>query len=306
MVGYRTTPADRAPLPASYQREPRYLGYRDVDLAKPYARFFSPRTRPIQAHVQLALVAGMSPPEYGYEVQQAPQRLGAPGYEALETGWTRLDSGVVMVSVLTDMPDVTADMWDWWFGWHARETARYKLWHPDAHQFAAVGQDRSAIPGLTDQQRYVGNVSYVDEYIGGVLQPLAIRFLDPTALGIGASAGTTHICARVSLSRFPIAFGWLIHQVRPTEHGAEMRSRFFLNDPQLLDLPAASLAADGPGARLLRTPTVQRALNPVLPAVTSRLMPASIGTDMMFHCAAEMNHLAGILPALHEQFRGQP
>jgi hypothetical protein len=107
------------------------------------------------------------------------------------------------------------------------------------------------------------------------------------------------------LSTFPIAFGWLIHQVRPTDRGSEMRSRFFLNVPQLLDLPAASMAAHGPGARILRTSAVRWALTPVLPAVTSRLMPASIGTDMMFHCAAEMNHLAAILPALHEEFRGQ-
>ena len=38
-----------------------------------------------------------------------------------------LDSGVVMVNVLTDLPDVSAEMWDWWIGWHGRETARYKL-----------------------------------------------------------------------------------------------------------------------------------------------------------------------------------
>ena len=303
---YRTSAADRAPLPASYRSEPRYLGYREADFEKPYARFFSRPTRPIQDHVQRALVAGMAPPEYGYEVQEAAERLAAPDYEALETGWTRLKSGVVMVSVLTDMPDVSSQMWDWWFGWHGRETARYKLWYPDAHQYSALGEDRSAVPGLTDRQRYVGNVSYVDEYIGGLLQPLAIRFIDPEQLGIGEVPGTTHICARVSLSTLPIAFGWLIHQVRPTDRGAEMRSRFFLNTPEMLDVPTASLADDGPGARILRTAVLQRVLDPVLPRVTTHLLPASIGTDMMFHCAAEMNHLAGFLPALYEEFQGQP
>ena len=255
--------------------------------------------------MQLALVAGMSPPEYGYEVQEAAERLAAPDYEALETGWTRLESGVVMVSVLTDMPDVSAEMWDWWFGWHGRETARYKLWYPDAHQYSALGEDRSAIQGLTDRQRYVGNVSYVDEYIGGLLQPLAIRFVDPTSSASARSPGTTHICARVSLSTLPIAFGWLIHQVRPTDRGAEMRSRFFLNTRRCSTCrpPHWQTTARGPHPAHRSSTARPR---PCAPRVTSRLLPASIGTDMMFHCAAEMNHLAGFLPALYEEFRGQP
>ena len=38
-----------------------------------------------------------------------------------------------MVAVRTDMLGVGALMWDWWIGWHATDTARDKLWHPDAH-----------------------------------------------------------------------------------------------------------------------------------------------------------------------------
>lgn len=177
-------------------------------------------------------------------------RITRPGYEYLESGWTRLSSGVVMVGVLTPMPGVTAKMWDWWFGWHSTESARYKLWFPDAHQYAALGEDRSADRTLTDRQRYIGNVSYVDEYIGGRLQKLAIRFLDPEKMGIPASSGTTHICARVTLSTHPVAIGWLIHQVRPTDDGAEMRSRFFLNDTGILDLPARPLSPSAGGQAL--------------------------------------------------------
>ncbi|MFF3411646.1 DAPG hydrolase family protein [Streptomyces sp. NPDC002742] len=25
---------------------------------------------------------------------------------------------------------VTAQMWEWWFGWHNTESARYELWFP--------------------------------------------------------------------------------------------------------------------------------------------------------------------------------
>jgi hypothetical protein len=69
-------------------------------------------------------------------------------------------------------------------------------------------------------------------------------------MGIPASSGTTHICARVTLSTHPVAIGWLIHQVRPTDDGAEMRFRFFLNDTGILDLPARSLSPSADGRAL--------------------------------------------------------
>ena len=55
-------------------------------------------------------------------------------------------------------------------------TARYKLWHPDAHLCSAVAEDRSRDRALTDRQRYIGNVSYVDEYLGGTVHRLAVPF----------------------------------------------------------------------------------------------------------------------------------
>lgn len=244
------TAADREALPANYRTEPRYLGYRAADRAQPYARFFRPRTEPVQDHVQRALVAGTSPAELGCTLDELPERLAADGYEPMETGWTTA-SGVLQVNVLTRMPRVTAQMWSWWFGWHGPESARYKLWNPDAHQFAALGEDRRSVPGIDDRARYIGNVSYVDEYIGGELHRLAIRFVEPEVLGIADRPGTVHICARVGLSALPVAFGWLVHQVRPTDDGAEMRSRFFLNTPQLLHLPTRAVSGPPAAAAVL-------------------------------------------------------
>ena len=89
------------------------------------------------------------------------------------------------------MPGVTAAMWDWWFGWLGGDSSRYKLWCPDANQFIAVGDDSSGDRSLTDRQRYVGNVSYADEYLGGILHRLTIRFVDPARLGFDESPDTT-------------------------------------------------------------------------------------------------------------------
>ncbi|MFF1920191.1 DAPG hydrolase family protein [Streptomyces sp. NPDC058221] len=304
MIQYAPTPTDRAPVPGSYQAEPRYLGYRQDDTAKPYAKYFRTDCLPFQDHVREVLIAGMAPTEYAYGVEDAARIMSRAGHHKMETGYTRAPGGW-MINVLTDMPNVTAEMWDWWFGWHSCESARYKLWHPDAHQFTAVGENRSADRTLTDRQRYVGNVSYADEYVGGTMQRLAIRFIDPTRLGFDEPApGNTVICARVGLSQYPVAMGWLIHQIRPTDHGCEMRSRFFLNDSQMLDLPAHSVT--GRGTPLLTGKASRKIGDTVLPRVISKAMGPNVGYDMAVHCASEMNHLASFLPDLHQEFNGAP
>jgi hypothetical protein len=45
-VKYDLTSADCAPLPQTYNSEERYLGYREADLAKPYAKYFQTNTIP--------------------------------------------------------------------------------------------------------------------------------------------------------------------------------------------------------------------------------------------------------------------
>lgn len=304
MMRYTPHAADRAPVPASYATEDRYLGYRDQDYDKPWSGFFLEDALPVQQHVKEAQLAGPSPAPYGFGVDEAADVMSRPGYRKMETGYTRMENGQIMVAILTRMPGVTGEMWDWWFGWHGTDTTRYKLWHPDAHLFTAVGEDRSANRELTDRQRYIDNVSYVDEYLGEEMSPLTVRFFDPVKLGFApAPAGGTTIVARGGLSILPVSFAWLIHQVRPTEDGCEMRSRFILDDPQILRLPAHSSA--GPGGRVLANPVTRGLARPAVARKAGRDLRV-FGPNMLQHCAQEMNHLATFLPQLYEAFRGTP
>lgn len=305
IIQYHPTAADRAPPPSAYATEPRYLGYREADWAKDYAKYFRADTLPIQPHVAEQLLAGKAPTEYGYDIDDAARVMSRPGHHKMETGWTRLDNGVLVVACLTSMPSVTAQMWDWWFGWHSTQTARYKLWYPDAHQFATIGENRSADRTLTDKQRYIDNVSYVDEYIGGTCQRVAIRFTAPSRLGFeDPGPGGTVICARIGVSTLPVAIGWLIHQIRRTSDGAEMRSRFVVNHAEVLNLPVRSQPTRG--GRLLATSVARAVGGPALSRMGGRLIPRNFGYDLLFHCATEMNHLASFLPALYEEFKGTP
>ncbi len=166
------------------------------------------------------------------------------------------------------MPGVTPGMWAWWFGWHGSDARRYKLWHPRAHvsaQWSDGGGDG----------RYVGRTSVVHEYLGSAYTKAAIQFVEPSVLGLDPAAGEVAICARLGSADLPVDVGWLIHHVRPTPDGSEMRSRFWMGGRHV---------AVRRGNRL-----ADRAVRPI----AARQLPDP--RDLMVHCAQEMSHLAGFL-----------
>lgn len=275
------------PVSARAQDNVRYAGYSAADHAEPYARFMAERTAPPQATVTRAYTGPPTPAARIPPFDTLVGELAPHGYSAVETGFGCADSGVVWVAVHTPMPRVTAAMWDWWFGWHLVQSARYKLWHPDAHMYAEVATDHRDRQ-IPDRQRYIGNVSYVDEYIGPELQQLAIAFHDPRALGFTVPDGHTVIVGRVGSAVAPIDLGWLAHQVRPVPGGAEMRSRFYLR--------MYGTHAPDP-AHAVRAVERGPAADP-----TDLVPGLDTARDLMLHCGQEMNHLARFLPELYAEF----
>jgi hypothetical protein len=240
---YVASATDKIGPPAAYLSEERYLGYRAEDWKKPYARYFQSRPRSPHPSVMAAVHRGPVPPSDVVPVKDCAREMSKPGYLALETGYGVTYDGQACVACLTEMPGIAPAMWAWWFGWHMAESARYKLWHPTAHLFTAPGNACSDRTDLTASQKYIGNVSYIDEYIGSRLMRLAVRFVEPQRLGFPAdSADSVTIVGRGGPSSAPVTAVWLIHQIRRTAHGAQMRSRFYMGPPQPLQgvLMAAS------------------------------------------------------------------
>lgn len=277
-----TAPAQASPVV-------RYPGYSAQDWAQPYARFMAHRTVAPPAAVAAAFHGPATPGGMIPAFSAVTSDLSISGYSPVETGYGRSDEGLVWTAVRTEMPGVTAAMWDWWFGWHSAESARYKLWHPDAHLYADISSDRSA-EAMPDRAKYVGTISYVDEYVGAKFQQLAISFVDPVAHGFEVPAGHTVILGRVGSSIAPVELGWLAHQVRPIPGGSEMRSRFYLNRYGLrLPDPRQAAQALGRGA----------ALDPA-----DLVLGLGLARDLLLHCGQEMAHLAGFLPELYSAFAG--
>lgn len=197
--------------------------------------------------------------------------------------------GRVLVTCVTDMPGVTPAMIDWWFGWHLPASERYRLWHPQAHVAASVKEDRSDLSD--DRARYVGNVSYVDEYIGRRLMKLAIAFVTPADFGwhdVDAQ-GATVVCGWTHDRILRGRGGCLTHYVIPVRGGAQMRSAFWL------------------GEVTHEVPWIDSLLHPWLNTrwARQRFVPNGLARNLLIHCGEEMNHLARFLPALYRDVIGE-
>lgn len=248
-----------------------YLGYRDGDENTPFGEFFDPQMAPLPAHVVEALAHGpqAEPVLPGFDDVAA---LMDSTVQQTENGYGRLAGGAFQVSVRTDMPGVTPPMWDWWFGWHGSDSRRYKLWHPRAH-VCARWRDGGA------DVRYVGRTSLVREYLGSADTRAAIQFVEPSLLGLVVPETDVAICARLGSADLPVDVGWLIHHVRPTADGAQMRSRFWM------------------GGRFVAVRRGFGITDRAVAPVAARQLPDP--RDLLVHCAQEMNHLAAFLPQLY-------
>ena len=268
-----------------------YVGMRPGDLdGKPYAKYWQPDMAGLPHKISDALLRSPVSNCEGINWQDC-ERLLEAGDQPLESGYTQLPGGEVYVAVKTPMPGVTGAMIDWWFGWHSNESQRYKLWHPRAHMRAVLERPTENLTGLSDRERYVGNTSYVDEYIGNSSMRLAIQFKAPAEFGLDegrfADAGIhTAICARVGLAGAPFNFGKLLHLIRATEDGCEMRSRFWLGKLSVRSRADSHLVNRILGSGYLSRVAVGREL----------------GHDMVVHCAMEMAHLASFLPELYNDY----
>ena len=262
----------------------RHLGMRPGDLdGKPYAGYWNPQMAPLPERAREALAHGPVAAPLLPPLAFAAKSIETPD-GGLENGFCLAAGGALHIAIFTDMPGVSPEMVDWWFGWHSDEPERYKLWHPRAHVHAEWRQPPA--PAARGRDRYVDCVSCVDEYIGSEMGSYAIRFVPPGELGLDEGRlsdpkQATAVCARVGFANIPFDFGYLAHYVSRAERGVEMRSRFWIGGLH-------TAARRGGIAGDLAVAVVRRFMKPT----------ASEGSALLVHCSQEMSHLASFLPRL--------
>jgi len=161
-------------------------------------------------------------------------QLSESRYLPVETGYYRLLNGHMHLAVLTRMPHCKGKMVDWWFG-TLDGTEKYKMWEPKSH--LALEWDENWKP-----ERYIGASCVAEKKLGERIIKLRIHFHESSEF-LGTSmfeeAGiSTFICANAyDFDKVPK--GRIIHFIRDTSYGCEMRSRFWLfkaSEAECMDL----------------------------------------------------------------------
>lgn len=241
---------------------------------------------PAPSHIEQLILRGVVAREFGDPIDEGQTLLG--NTSPSEGVWRRND-GCVLVRCNTTLHNISPAMIDWWFGWHLPSSARYQLWHPEAHLKARVREDRSQLSD--DKARYIDNCSYVDEYIGNKRCKLRIRFVQPSSLGLQLdSKSSTAVCAITGDRGLGGDGGKLVHAVvsKPTldkegHEVSEMRSAFWLGDIRH-SFPIVNRIA----GQWLNSRTVRKLI-----------VPDKFALALLRHCSEEMHHLNTFLPQLY-------
>jgi len=223
----------------------------------------------------LFLIFGINP----FSIHRDTTGVMSPGYTGFETGVHRQSNGVYRVRALTRMPNVKAEMVEWWFADYMKTTEHYKRWHPKAH----VWMDwENKEPG-----KVIGASHLVHEYLGEDLHKLRIQFVDPEQIlgEVTPRQGEFIICARAGDLEQPMNFSTMCHIVRDTAFGAEMRSVFWMGHVAKRDGNDTVFSIEG----LLGNTWLVRNI----------LLNEKFAIDLMTHAIEEMGILADFLPDLY-------
>ncbi|KAJ9610536.1 hypothetical protein H2200_005313 [Cladophialophora chaetospira] len=192
------------------------------------------------------------------------QKLLQNDYLSVEAGHGLTSDGMYHIAASTYMPECTAEMIDWWFGF-IHTTEQYRLWHPRDHVFSDWEGPRN------NQSQYIGGHHLVHEYIGGELCKLKISFKDPSEYfgrnfkeEFEAGGYGTAICGRVGLwddeHGSVLYTGHLIHLIKNEPNACRMRSRFWLGDIEGVSEAQGDKVPDSMRAGLLKHATEEMAI----------------------------------------------
>lgn len=197
------------------------------------------------------------------------------GYLANEFGLFENPDGGWMVANLLEMPGVTPEMFDWWFAWHGLDTMRYIIWDKDDHYYCQTQNPEQALDdSLSMKERYQNTTHDVREGLldGDDPIPVKIEFVPPETIGFDPEK-LKDFKGTIICTPGPVI---MIHFLRPTENGSELRTRFFMG---------YKATPDG----IIRVP--DRPKNDMM------------GRAILVHSIKEYTHLAQILPDLYREYK---
>ncbi len=197
-----------------------------------------------------------------------------------EIGYTKMANGDYLVSVTLELTDVTAEMINWWFWWHAQDSERYKMWFPGEHFAVSYSRRNKAYFSRKSLPVFQENTHYPIEKIGKAPLPLSINFVSAEDFAFDkelmkkANVGTI-ICGHVGAVYDIVPHTEMAHIYFSTANGLRQVSRFWIG---------------------------KRCKNPLIRKV---ILGDGIAKSMAEHCYKEYTNLARKLPDIYENFGEQ-
>ncbi|HCO62589.1 MAG TPA: phloretin hydrolase [Clostridiales bacterium] len=249
-----------------------------------YAKYFN---QPLAAIPQEKLDVWQGPmadpsTALAFEDRAKFQRADVPG---LQDGFTVAPNGTGFVANTTFMPGVTAEMIDWWFGWHSvTSDLRYKMWDKEDHWYARADKPEYVKdPNVPLNQKTWGVNHSIKEDIGLGADDLLLCFRRPSELGYDESLiGTDDCLAMVCAYGLGSAPALMTHIARKAEGGILFCSRFWMGYGPNQEGQLVKLVPDGVS------------------------IPEIVPRALYGHNIKEYSNLAAILPSVYAEEKDKP
>lgn len=203
-----------------------------------------------------------------------------------EFGWWLMDDGTALIANQTFFPDVTGEMFDWWFAWHPIDRLRYACWDNEDHYDVYLDNPQKALDmNLSMRERHWDSIHNIWEDIGtGAIDLLRIHFRNPADMGYNSDKIDTDLCNALICANVKILGSGdmmdipvvMTHFLRPCDGGSMLRSRFWFGW-QIIDKKAVKCIPDE-----IKIPSI----GPVC---------------LLNHNVKEFSNLARILPQIYQE-----
>jgi len=194
-------------------------------------------------------------------IDQASELL-KPGYLPLETGYLRLEDGRLLAAVLNRVIGCNAEMILWWLK-RRKSQDEFKRWHPAEH----VSMD------------YRDGFTFAVHDRGGQRIEARLEEQDPSVHFDAAKLANSDIsgisCSRGGPAGQDFWAMHVIHVMRDTDWGCEVKTRFWLGD---IDPPKPQMT----------------------PEIRAAMFPDDMAEWQIRHASEEYMYLAGFLPDLYQ------
>lgn len=193
-----------------------------------------------------------------------------------EIGFKKMGDGTYLVSMVCPMPDITAEMIEWWFWWHPQADERYKVWFPGAHFGIGYSKKQKEYFNQKSCPVFRNNTQYPLEKIGGAKLPLRIDFVTPEEFGFSRQVMQENdipviVCGHVGAFNNLVKHTEMAHIFKQTEKGLFMISRFWLG-------------------KTMKNPLLRKLI-----------ITEDMARGMAEHCCVEYRNLSEILPILYNE-----